>query len=60
MIAFWQESYDKSRQGVEKQRHYSGDKGLIVKAMVYPVVTYSCVNWTVKKVGCQRIVAFGL
>ena len=28
MIASWQESYDKSRQCVEKHRHYSADKGL--------------------------------
>ena len=28
MIAYWQESYDKPRQYVEKQRHYSADKGL--------------------------------
>ena len=28
MIAFWQESHDKLRQGVEKQRHYSVNKGL--------------------------------
>ena len=27
MIASWQESYDKPRQCVEKQRHYSADKG---------------------------------
>ena len=26
-IAFWQERDDKSRQCVEKQRHYSADKG---------------------------------
>ena len=26
-IASWQESYDKPRQCVEKQRHYSADKG---------------------------------
>ena len=32
----------------------------IVKAMVLPIVTYSCVSWTVKKAGCQRIDAFGL
>ena len=24
----------------------------IVKAMVFPVVTYNCENWTVKKVEC--------
>ena len=28
MIASWQESYDKPRQYVEKQRHYSANKGL--------------------------------
>ena len=28
MIASWQESYDKPRQCVEKQRHYSANKGL--------------------------------
>ena len=27
-IAPWQESYDKPRGCVEKQRHYSADKGL--------------------------------
>ena len=27
MVASWQESYDKPRQCVEKQRHYSADKG---------------------------------
>ena len=25
----------------------------IVKAMVFPVVTYSCESWTVKKAECQ-------
>ena len=32
----------------------------IVKAMVFPVVTYSCKNWTIKKVEHQRIDAFKL
>ena len=27
----------------------------IVKAMVFPMVTYSCESWTVKKAECQRI-----
>ena len=27
MIASWQEGYDKSRQCIGKQRHYSADKG---------------------------------
>ena len=33
----------------------------IVKAMVFPVVMYSCCeSWTVKKAECQRIDAFEL
>ena len=28
--------------------------------MVYPVVMYGCVMWTIKKAECQRIVAFEL
>ena len=33
---------------------------LIVKAMVFPVVTYSCENWTIKKADCWRLDAFEL
>ena len=32
----------------------------LVKAMVFPVVTYGCESWTVKKAGHQRIDAFEL
>ena len=32
----------------------------IVKAMVFPVVTYACESWTVKKAECQRVDAFKL
>ena len=32
----------------------------IVKAMVFPVVTYRCESWTIKKAECQRIEAFKL
>ena len=28
--------------------------------MVFPVVTYGCVSWTIKKAECRRIVAFKL
>ena len=31
-----------------------------VKAMVFPVVTYGCESWTIKKVGRRRIDAFEL
>ena len=32
----------------------------LVKAMVFPVVTYGCESWTVKKAECQRIDVFEL
>ena len=32
----------------------------LVKAMVFPIVTYVCENWTIKKAECQRIDAFEL
>ena len=32
----------------------------IVKALVFPVVKYSCESWTIKKAECQRIDAFKL
>ena len=32
----------------------------LVKAMVFPVVTYRCEIWTIKKAECQRIYAFEL
>ena len=35
-------------------------KVYLVKAMVFPVVTYRCESWTIKKAKCQRIDAFKL
>ena len=35
-------------------------KVCLVKAVVFPVVIYGCESWTIKKVECQRIDAFGL
>ena len=32
----------------------------LVKAMVFPRVTYRCESWTIKKAECQRIDAFEL
>ena len=61
MIASWQESYNKPRQYVEKQRHYSADKGPYSQGyMVFPVVMYGCESWTIKKAEHQRIDAFEL
>ena len=32
----------------------------LVKAMVFPVVTYGCESWTIKKAECRRLDAFEL
>ena len=56
-ITSWQESEDKHRRCVEKQRHHFAS---IVKAMVSTVVTYGCESWTTKKAEHQRIDAFKL
>ena len=45
---------------IEKPRHYSADTVHIVKAMVFPVITYGSESWTLKKAECQRIDAFEL
>ena len=59
MIASWQEIYDKP--SVLKSRDITLlTKVSIVKAMVFPVVTYGCENWTIKKAEHQRSDAFKL
>ena len=59
-LAPWKKSYDKPGQHIKKQRYYFANKGPLVKAMVFPVVTYGCDSWTIKKAECQRINAFEL
>ena len=60
MLAPWKKSYDQPRQLIKKQRHHFANKGLLIKAMVFPVVMYECESWTVKKAECRRIGAFEL
>ena len=60
MIASWQESYDKPRQCVESRDITLLTKVYILKAMVFPVVTYDFESWTIKKAKHQRIDAFEL
>ena len=57
MLASCKKSYDKPRQCIKKQRHYFANKVHLVKAMVFPLVTYGCESWTTKKAKCQRIYA---
>ena len=59
-IASWQESYDKPRQGVKKQRHHMPAKVHIVKVTVFSVVMHGFESRTIKKAECQRIDAFKL
>ena len=59
MLAPWKKSNDKPRQSIKKNRDISlPTKVHIVKAMVFPVVTYGCESWTIKKAECWRIDAF--
>ena len=60
MFASWQESCDKPRRCVEKQRHYSADKGLYSQGYDFPTGHIQVVSWTVKKAEHQRIDAFKL
>ena len=60
MLAPWKKTYDQPRQHIKKQRHYLPTKVYLVKAMVFPVVTYRCESWTIKKAERQRIDAFEL
>ena len=42
MLASLKENYDKPRECIKKKDIASDDKGLFVKAMVFPVVIYRC------------------
>ena len=49
----WKENYDKPRLCIKKQRHHLLTKVCIVKAMVFPEVTYGCESWIIKKAECK-------
>ena len=60
MLTPWKKSYDQPKQHIKKQRHYFADKGLSRQSFGFPVVTYGCEIWTIKKTERQRIDAFEL
>ena len=60
MFALWKKSYGQPREHIKKQRHYFSNKGLLVKAMLFPVVMYGCESCSIKKTDHQRIDAFEL
>ena len=54
------ESYDQTRQHIEKQSHYFVNNVCLVTVMIFPVIMYGCESWTIKKVESRRINAFEL
>ena len=58
MLALWKKSYEQPRQHIKKRDIPLSTKVHLDKAMVFPVVTYGCESWTVKKAECRRIDAF--
>ena len=60
MTTSWKESYDKPRQRIKSKDITLLTKVRMVKAMVFPVVTYGCESWTIKKAEHWRIGAFEL
>ena len=60
MIASPQESYDKARQSIKKQRRYFANKGQFSQTMVILVVMYGCKSWTIKNAEHQIIYAVEL
>ena len=59
MTSYQQESYDKPRQCIKKQRHYSANKGPYSQGYSFPN-GHVCESWTFKKAESQRIDAFEL
>ena len=57
MLAPWENSYDKPRQCIKKQRHHFADKIYVVK-LCFLVVMYGCESWTIQKVERWRIDTF--
>ena len=42
-------------QHVKKQRHYFANKGPSSQGYGFPVVTYGCQNWTIKKLSAEEL-----
>ena len=58
MIASWQENNDKLDKVLKSRDITLPTKIYIFKPMAFPVVTYGCKSWTLKKAECQIIDAF--
>ena len=60
MLAPWKKNYDKPRQHIRKQRHYSANKVPSSQRDFFSVTLYGCESWSTKKFEYQRIDAFEL
>ena len=61
MIASWQMEALTSLDSALKTKNITLVQNIhIIQAMVFPVVTYGCESWTIKKAECQRIDSFKL
>ena len=60
MLASWKESYDKPRQHIQSRDITLLIMVCIVEAMDFPIVKYTCENWTKNKVEHWRIDALKL
>ena len=60
MPAPWKKSYDQPRQHIKSRDIILPRKVHLIKAMVFPVVMYTCESWTIKKAECRRIDDFEL
>ena len=60
MLTPWKESYDQPSSIFKSRDVTLPTKARLVKAMVFPAVTYGCESWTVKKAEHRRIDAFEL
>ena len=60
MLAPWKQINVKSKQHIKKAEIILLTKVHIVKAVVFPVVTYGCESWTIKKTEYWRTDAFKL
>ena len=60
MLAPWKKSYDHLDSILKSRDITLPAKVRLVKAMVFPVVTFECESWTIKKAESQNIYAFEL
>ena len=60
MLALWKKNYDQSTSILKGRDITLPTKVHLVIAMVFPVVTYRCESWTIRKPERQRTDAFEL